>query len=333
MRVMSKNVLKTVLLGSSLLGSFSSSLPRTLLVLAPVVAVPLARAQAQGARANVPSGPPPVRIAVIPGGGSGMEQDVVDRITNELQNNPHVRVSTVNPDWFVQCNIFDRTDTVGASVRTNGTVVIKTLDKHILNTVSVQTNKQDFSITPGMPVNKALFDKSVREVIESLVERSRQPLAEAIDIEMDTRDKLIKAQNLGDDDKYSEALQMLSSVSQDSPHFTGARKLMDEFQMEQDAASSIKEGEGLARQGQLSRAVTVLRGVSPRSKRAGLARALIAKYRSGGPAPRSSMHQASPANSGQGAADKLKAIEAKKKALEAQQQALEAEEAELKKGK
>jgi hypothetical protein len=258
-----------------------------------------------------------------------MEQDVVDRITNELQNNPHVKVSTVNPDWFVQCNIFDRTDTPGASVRTNGTVVIKTLDKHILNTVSVQTNKQDFSVTPGMPVNKALFDRSVREVIESLVERSRQPLADAIDTEMDTRDKLIKAENLGDQDKYSDGIQMLMSVSQDSPHFTGARKLLDEFQMEQDAISSVKEAEGLARQGQFSRAITVLRGVSPHSKRAGLARELIARYRNGNPGPHSAAHHNSPA--APSAAEKLQVLEAKKKALDAQRKALEQQEAELKK--
>jgi hypothetical protein len=238
----------------------------------------------------------------------------------------------VNPDWFVQCNIFDRTDTGAASVRTNGTVVIKTLDKHILNTVSVQTNKQDFSVTPGMPVNKALFDRSVREVIESLVDRARQPLQEAIDIEMDTREKLMHAQAMGDDDRYADALQLLMSVSQDSPHFTGARKMMDEFQMEQDAIDAIKESEGLARQGQFGRAVAVLKGVSPRSKRSGLAHALAAKYRSGvapkgSSAPRASSHAASTSEDAQ-----LKALEAKRKALDAQRKALDAEEAKLKGG-
>ena len=286
-----------------------------------------------GARSFTMAGPPPVRIAVIPGGGSGMEQDVVDRITNELQANPHVRVSTVNPDWFVQCNIFDRTDTGAASVRTNGTVVLKTLDKHILNTVSVQTNKQDFSVTPGMPVNKALFDRSVREVIESLVDRARQPLQEAIDIEMETREKLMHAQAMGDDDRYADALQILMSVSQDSPHFTGARKMMDEFQMEQDAIDSIKEAESLARQGQFSRAVAVLKGVSPPSKRAGLAHALAAKYRSGVAPKGSSVPRASSSKSASTSGEaRLKALEAKRKALDAQRKALDAEEAKLKGG-
>lgn len=279
--------------------------------------------------------PPPVRIAVVPGGGSGMEQDVVDRITADLQSNPNVKVSTVNPDWFVECSIFDRTDTGGASVRVNGTVVIKTLDKHILNTVSMQTNKQDFSLTPGMPVNKALFDKGVREIIQGLVDRARQPLSDAVDVEMQTRDKLMKAQSLGDDDKYAEALQLLMGVSQDSPHFTGARKMMDEFQMEQDAMDAVKEAEGMGKQGKYRQAIEILKGVSPRSKRAGLAKALSAKYRAAMASHRAPARQikATSSSSKTDSNAQLKALEAQKKALDAQRKALEAQEAAIKKSK
>ncbi len=291
-----------------------------------------ALAEDQSVRVSTPTAPP-VRIAVIPGGGSGMEQDVVDRISSELQSNPHVKISTVNPDWYVECSIFDRTDTGGGSVRVNGTVTIKTLDKHVLNTVSVQTNKQDFSLTPGMPVNKALQDRGAREVIASLVDRARQPLSDAIDIEMETRSKLMQAQMLGDDDKFNDGLQILMTVTQDSPHFEGARKLMSEFQMEQDAMDAVKEAESMAKQGKYRQALEVLKGVSPRSKRAGLAKALSAKYRaamaSRRPAPRPA---AQPNSSGKGNSDaQIKALEAQKKALDAQRKAVDAQEAAVKK--
>jgi hypothetical protein len=293
-------------------------------------------AQESGARTVAAAGPPPVRIAVVPGGGSGMEQEVVDRITADLQTNPHVKVSTVNPDWFVQCNIFDRTDTAAASVRTNGTVVIKTVDNHILNTVSVQTNKQDFSLTPGMPVNKALFDKSVREVIQSLVDRARQPLVDAIDVEMETREKLMKAQALADEDRYGEGIQILMSVSQDSPHFSGARKLMGEFQMEQDAMDLVRDAQVLGKQGQYSKAIALLKGVNPRSKRAGLARALSARYRAlaAGRRPPARVVKAAPKAVGKPDSDaQLKALEAQRKALDAQRKAIDAQESALKKSK
>ncbi|MBX9688952.1 MAG: hypothetical protein K2X27_19750 [Candidatus Obscuribacterales bacterium] len=275
---------------------------------------------------------PPVRIAVVPGGGSGMEQDVVDRISNELGSNPNVKVSTVNPDWFVQCNIFDRNDTAGGSVRVNGTVVIKTVDGHVLNTVSMQTNKQDFSLTPGFPVNKALAMKGVTEVISGLVDRARQPLADAVEIEMQTREKLMTAQSLGDEDKYAEGLRVLMSVTQDSPHFSGARKMMEEFQMEQDAMDMVKEAESFAKQGKYRQALELLKAVSPKSKRAGLAKALSGKYRSILAGKRPTARPAKAQSSTKPDADaQLKALEAQKKALDAQKRAVEAQEAALKK--
>lgn len=276
---------------------------------------------------------PPVRIAVIPGGGSGMEQEVVDRISSELQSNPNVKVSTVNPDWFVECSIFDRTDTVGGSVRVNGTVVIKTLDKHILNTISTQTNKQDFSLTPGMPVNKVLADKGAREVIGILVDRARQPLAEAIETEMQTREKLMQAQNLGDEDRYAEGLQILMSVTQDSPHFDGARKMMAEFQMEQDAMDMVKEAQLLAKQGKYRQAIEVLKGVSPKSKRAGLAKALSSRYRAALAPGRSPVKAVTKSPAKPDTDAQLKALAAQKRALDAQRRAVEAQEAALKKSK
>ena len=284
-----------------------------------------------GLALSVFAAPPPVRIAVVPGGGSGMEQEVVDRISAELSGNPGAVISTVNPDWFVQCNILDKNDTMGGSVRVNGTVVIKTLDGHILNTVSMQTNKQDFSLTPGMPVNKALANKGVAEVISGLVDRSRQPLAAAIETEMQVREKLMNAQTLGDEDKYEEALQILMSISPDTPHFAGARKLIAEFQMEQDAMDFVKEAQAFAHGGKYRQALEVLKGVNPKSKRAGMAKALAAKYRAAlaGRRP-ASRPKSSPAASGSNSDAQLKALDAQKKALDAQKRAVEAQEAAIK---
>ena len=286
------------------------------------------RAQDQQTFSKNLAGPPPVRIAVVAGGGSGMEQDVVDRITSELQNNPACTVSTVNPDWYVQCNIMDKTDTVGGSVRVNGTVVVKSSNGHVLNTVSIQTNKQDFSLTPGMPVNKALQDRGAREVIGSLVDRARQPLADAIALEMEVRQKLLTAQNLGDEDRFDEALEILSAIPADSPHFAGARKLITKFNMEKDAMELVQQAKDLAKQGQYTKAIQALKAVDLKSKRFPVAKALAAKYRAamaGRPRRAAAPTASAPSTSAQ-----LKALDAQKRALDAQRKAVEAQEAAIK---
>lgn len=287
------------------------------------------RAQDQQTFSKNLAGPPPVRIAVVAGGGSGMEQDVVDRISSELQNNPSCTVSTVNPDWFVQCNIMDKTDTVGGSVRVNGTVVIKTTAGHVLNTVSIQTNKQDFSLTPGMPVNKALQDRGAREVIGSLVDRARQPLADAIGLEMEVRQKLLTAQNLGDEDRYDEGLQILMAIPADSPHFQPARKMIAKFNMEKDAMEFVQQAKDLAKEGQYTKAIQVLKAVDLKSKRFPVAKALAAKYRAA-LARRTPRRSPVAASGGANASAQLKALDAQKKALDAQRKAVEAQEAAIK---
>lgn len=280
---------------------------------------------------------PPVRIAVTCGGGSGMEQDVVDRITNDLQSNSNVVVSTVNPDWFITCNITDRTDTAGGSVRVNGTVVIKTTDGHVLNTVSTQTNKSDFSLQPGTPVNKRLQDNAAREVIQALFERARDPISSAVDTEIQTRDKIIKAQRLADEDKYEEAIELLTPISPDTPHFRGVRQLIGEFRMELDALYCVRDAQKLAASGKYSQAIETLKAVDPKSKRFRLAKDLIAKYRAAMARrtvrPRPVSKPATSSGSGDYAAQ-FKALEAQRKALDAQKKAVEAQEQAIKnKGK
>jgi hypothetical protein len=146
---------------------------------------------------------PPVRMAIVAGNASGMEQEVADRIGDQLQGNNNIKVSTVNPDWMAVVNIVDKTDNIALTIRVNGTLTIKTKDGHVIDTVSVQTNKQDFSTTVGtpQPLNRALVDSAARETIDKLVERAVTPINEAVEIEMQTREKIIQANDLADQDK------------------------------------------------------------------------------------------------------------------------------------
>lgn len=279
--------------------------------------------------------PPPVRIAVVGGGGSGQEQSAADQIAAGLSSNPDVVLSTVNPDWYVVCNIVEQPDIVAGNVKVNGTVLIKTTDGQVINTVSVQTNKQDFSLQPGAPLNKAMVDSAVREVIAGMADRASGPLQDAVKIEMSTRDYIINAQMLADKDQYGEAISTLQMVSPDSPHFKAVRSLIDEYRMEQDALQRVNEAKDLAAHGKYMQAINVLQGVSPKSKRHALAKQRIAAYRAALNSHRS-LAKNKPAAPNQpnvksSAADlRLKALESQKTALEAQKKAIEAQEAALK---
>ena len=70
---------------------------------------------------------PPVRVAVVPGGGSGMEQDVVDQISQQLGGMDGLELSTTNPDWYVVCNIKENIDQMSGQIRYNGNILIKTV--------------------------------------------------------------------------------------------------------------------------------------------------------------------------------------------------------------
>jgi hypothetical protein len=274
---------------------------------------------------------PPVRIAVVPSGGSGMEQSVVDGISADLQNNQNVAISTVNPDWYVVCNISESTDQVGGTARANGTVTIKTVDGQVLNTVAVQTNKSDFSTQPGAPLNKALVQKGIQEVISGLVERARQPLEDAVNIEIATRDKIITAETLADKDQYDEAMQLLMQVSPDTPHFRAVRTLIGEFQMEKQAFELVKQAQAMAKRGQYSPAIRALGGVNAKSKRFKLAKQLIGNYRAA-LARHSSIAKRPAAPAAGGNQSQLQALDAQKKALDAQRKAIEVQEAAIKSG-
>lgn len=183
---------------------------------------------------------PPVRIAVVPGGGSGQEQEVVDRISDRLQEmQAQVALGTVNPDWYVVCNIKENLDQVSGQIHYNGTVIIKTNTDPatILGTVAVQKYNQDFSLQPGAPLNKKLVDGAVRQVIAGLADRAMRPLQQAIEVEMETRDRMIKATELAQNDKYQDALDLLRPISPETPHFKQVRQMVAKYEQAQAAAS------------------------------------------------------------------------------------------------
>lgn len=268
---------------------------------------------------------PPVRMAIVPASGSGMEQEVADRITDQLQSNSSVKVSTVNPDWTAVVSINDKTDNIALTIRVNGTITIKTRDGHVIDTISVQSNKQDFSTTVGtpQPLNRALVDSAAREVIDKLTERAINPISDAVATEMQTREKIIEASNLADDDKYADALDILKGVGPETPHFKGVRELMAEFQMEQDALDLMNGAKANVRAGKIRQAIAQLRAINSKSKRYAAARQMIAQLN------RPSSHTAkTPASSGNNS--ELKALEAQKRALDAQKKAIEAQETAIK---
>lgn len=281
---------------------------------------------------------PPVRIAIVAGNGSGQEQSAVDSITANLQNNPNVVVSTVNPDWYLVCNFVESVDTAGGSAKFNGTATIKTTDGQIVATSSVQTNASDFSLQPGAPVNKRLVDNKAREALMGLVSRANAELEKALPIELDTRDRIIAAQMAASQDNYDQAINGLRMVGPDSTHFKNVQGLIAIFQMEKEAFEAVNEAQTLIKKGQYSQAIKVLGNVDPKSKRFKVAKEKIAFCKNAiaklAQSKKRLAKNKPQATAGNLAKDsnqaQLQALEAQKQALKAQQKALDAQEALLK---
>jgi len=221
---------------------------------------------------------PPVRMSITPGGQSGIEQEVCDRLNMGLSNSQDIVISTVNPDWFVTCTIVERTDQNTGQIRYNGTVTVKTRDGQVITTSSVQKYNQDY-VVPGQQLNKRLVDNAARDVIQAVSDRSMPPIQQAVEIEMETRKKIIEAEIKADEDKYDEATAILRPIGPESPRFRAVRDLMDEYAMEKEAISFINTAKAKARAGAYSQAVIVLKQVNKHSKRYRNAMALSAQYR------------------------------------------------------
>ncbi|MCC6978425.1 MAG: hypothetical protein IT343_08890 [Candidatus Melainabacteria bacterium] len=221
---------------------------------------------------------PPVRMSITPGGQSGIEQEVCDRLNMGLSNSQDVVISTVNPDWFVVCTITEKTDQNTGQIRYNGTVTVKTRDGQVITTSSVQKYNQDY-VVPGQQLNKRLVDNAARDVIQAVSDRSMPPIQQAVEIEIETRKKIIEAEMKADEDKYDEASAILRPIGPESPRFRAVRDLMDEYAMEKEAMSFINTAKAKARAGAYGQAVIVLKQVNKHSKRYRNAMALMAQYR------------------------------------------------------
>lgn len=204
-------------------------------ILKATIATMLVAAAAAGFCLPILAGGPPVRISVVTGGQSGIEQDIVDKISVQLEQNPDVAISTVNPDWQVVCTIKENMDQYSGQIRYNGDVVVKTMKGQVITTVAVQQYKQDFSVTPGAPLNKALVDRAAREATSGAAARAIPRIEQAVQTEMDTRGKIITAQIQAEQKQYDAAINTLRLVSPDSPHFQNARDLMNEFETKKAA--------------------------------------------------------------------------------------------------
>lgn len=269
--------------------------------------------------------PRPVRLAITAATGSGIEQQVVDYISAELQDNGNIVISTVNPDWNVVCRINDNTDISSMSVRVNGTVTISTVkDGQVINTISAQANKQDFSVSGAQPLNKALVTSAMREVVQELSQRSIPPIEQAVITEIDAREKLNTAKALVDQDKFDDALETVMLITRDSPRFWPAHALADQIELEKNAFNLVNQAKSLAKRGQYRQAIAELRQVSPKSKRYKTAQSLIATFSQQTLAKNKS---ANTPNTLAGSNAQLKALEAEKRALESRRRAIEAQEA------
>lgn len=222
---------------------------------------------------------PPVRIAVVSASGSGIEQEIVDRVTNSLSNTSDVVVSTVNPDWYIVCNITEQLDPNSGSIRYNGSVITKTAGGQVLNTVAVQKYNQDFSVRGSSQLNKKLVDNAARDVINSASNRVVAPIQNAVMVEMETRDRIIRAQNMADSDQYDDAIGLLRPITPDTTHFKDVRALIAEFEMEKDALERINGATARAAKGRYGEAIGLLKDVSSKSKRSKVARQKSAQYR------------------------------------------------------
>jgi len=222
---------------------------------------------------------PPVRIAVVPAGGSGIEQEAVDRISTGLQDLQNVVISTVNPDWYVVCNIQENTNQMSGAIRYNGTVTVKTTDGQVVSSIAVQKYNQDFSLQPGAPLNKKLVDNAARDVIGGMSERAMGPLQQAIQTEMDTREKVIGASEDADKDNYGEAISLLAQITPDSTHFKQVHGMIMQFQVEKHCLELCNSAQGKAKKGAYGEAIGLMRQVDKHSKRYKFAQNKIAAYR------------------------------------------------------
>jgi hypothetical protein len=249
-----------------------SSVTATIIALASMLGLTVA--------APVSADAPPVRIAVVTGGGSGIEQEIVDRISGQLQNMEGVSLATVNPDWYVVCNIKESVDQMSGSIRYNGNVIVKTTDGHVLNTVAVQKYNQDYSLSPGAPLNKALVDKAARDVIANVADRVIQPLQQAILVESEGRERISVAGQMAAEGKFDQALKTIEVITPDFAHFDMVKAMHAQLELDRQAKQFIEKGVAEQKGSQFHEAIADYKQVNAKSKLITMAQKKIAECQS-----------------------------------------------------
>ncbi len=228
----------------------------------------------------------PVRLAITAASGSGLEQEVVDYISNQFSGDPDVVVSTVNPDWYVLCNIDDNQNRFTGQIHSNGTVTVKTADGQIIGTFAAQKYNQDFSSDlgkpnnwQGAPLNKQLVQSATREVVTDLGTRATAKIKEAVQIELQARDSISQAESLADAERYSESIDILKKIGPDTVHYKDVQKLIVKLQMEKHALELVNNAEVKGKKGQYSEGIVLLKEVDPQTRYHKIALQLIARYK------------------------------------------------------
>jgi hypothetical protein len=193
----------------------------------------------------------PVRLAITANSGSGIEQDIVDYISNQFSNDPNVVISTVNPDWYVLCNMSGNENRFTGEIHSNGTVTVKTADGQIISTVSGQKYNQDYSSQlgkpgnwQGAPLNKQLVESASREVVNSLGERATAKIKDAVQVEIQARDQIAQAESLSKNNKYDEAITVLKKLGPDTVHFKAVQKQIVQLQAKKHALELAHSAKG-----------------------------------------------------------------------------------------
>jgi hypothetical protein len=182
----------------------------------------------------------PIRLSITAETSSGIEQEIIDQITNQLSNDSDVIVSNVNPEWYVVCHIIQNLDPRSGQIRYNGSVMIKTGDGQIIGMVSCQKYNQDFAPEQydqmninGPPLNKQLVDSAARETIRMVAQRATERIETAVPVEIKTRDQIAQAKSLANSGKYKEAIAVLNTIGPDSVHYKGAQQSIAQLKKKQ----------------------------------------------------------------------------------------------------
>lgn len=184
-----------------------------------------------------------IRISIATDTDNGMEQQIVDYISDQLSGNTNVVLSTLNPDWYITCHIDQQLDRMTGQIRYNASVKIKTNDGQLIGAASAQKYNQDFApqsykpLNFGTPLNKKLVTDAAQDTVRDVGNRAINQLNQAIPIELKARKQLAEAQALIDNKKYPQAIEILRKVDLNSAHYKDAQKKI--LQLENKISSKL----------------------------------------------------------------------------------------------